>query len=140
MSDFDETKNGRVTHPADLNDEQALKDYGRQLAMDSLIADLQPAEVVEFPKKNWSRRSWLSASAASVAGIAGFAIWKFNRDPSALGNPVAGLDPRWILEAAAGAEYEISGELRLTSREPAKLLVSLRPRHCDGHSIFNRVA
>lgn len=132
MSDFEETKNERVNPPSDLNDTEALRDYGRQLAIDSLIADLKPAEVVEFPNKNWSRRSWLSASAASIAGIAGFALWRFNRPSPTGGNQLVALDPRWILEAAKGADFEIlgsnhvkllSGEIRLTSRESAEMLV-----------------
>ena len=131
MTDF---KNDWVTPPTDPNDEEALKEYGRQLAMDSLLSDLDTAaknkEIMEFPSRSWNRRAWLSASAASIAGLAGFAIWKFGKGGSP---PVAGLDPRWILHAAKGAEYLIKspnhvelirGELRFTSREPAELLVT----------------
>lgn len=133
MNNSGEDRNDRVIPPSEGGDEEALKEYGRQLAMDSLLRDLHGAEaaggIVEFPAKNWNRRAWLSAS---VAAMAGFAVWKFGQGSGPGGEHLAALDPRWILNAAAGAEYRIlganhiellRGELRLTSLEPAKLLV-----------------
>ena len=132
MNEFDE--NDQVLLPTDLNDDEAVKEYGRQLAMDSLLNELESTEdIVPFPAQRWTRRAWISASAASVAGMAGFALWKFGNGGTSSGTaPLARIDPRWILQPASDAEFQIlspthvkllRGELRFSSREPAELLV-----------------
>ncbi len=121
--------------PSDADDE-ALREYGRQLAMDGLLRDMRASEaradVIDFPRAKWNRRDWLMASAASIAAMSGFAAWKFGKGGGHGGDQLALLDPRWMLVAAIGTDYRIlgpnhieltSGELHLVSKEPAKLLV-----------------
>ncbi|PAW72042.1 MAG: hypothetical protein B9S38_05725 [Verrucomicrobiia bacterium Tous-C4TDCM] len=126
--------NERIIAP-DSGDEEALREYGRQLAMDSLMEQVlldgaakdSPANIVPLGQRRWRPRVWIPAAAALVA-LAGLSLWKLG-DP-----PVnqATLDPRWELLAATGADYRIldpnhvelrKGELRFTSLQPASLVV-----------------
>lgn len=80
----------------------------------------------------WKRRGWIGAAAASIAAVGGIALWKQSRIGATGGESMALLDPRWSMQAASGAVYEIlspghvkliSGELTFDSSEAAELLV-----------------
>lgn len=129
-------KNDRILSPADLDDDEALKEYGRQLAMDSLLSELESTEgtqnMISLADKNWTRRAWISASAACLAGLAGFSIWRIGKNDSFDGSQLGLLDPSWMLQAMSDAEFQVlspnhlklfRGELRLTSHELTELLV-----------------
>jgi serine protease inhibitor len=128
------TRNQRIIAP-DSSDEEALREYGRQLAMDSLMEQVlldgeakdRPAKIVPLKPRRWKPQFWIPAAAALVA-LAGLSLWKFGNQPSTQ----AALDPRWELLAATDADYRIlepnrvelrKGELRFTSIQPASLVV-----------------
>lgn len=125
--------NERIIAP-ETGDEEGLREYGRQLAMDSLMAELvldakasdRSKNIVSLGKRRWSPRVWISA--AALVALAGLSLWKFGNSPSG----EATLDRRWKLVAASGADYRIldrnrielrKGELRFTSLQPALLVV-----------------
>jgi serine protease inhibitor len=125
--------NERIVAP-ETGDEEGLREYGRQLAMDSLMAELvldakasdRSKNIVSLGKRRWSPRVWISA--AALVALAGLSLWKFGNSPSG----EATLDRRWKLVAASGADYRIldrnrvelrKGELRFTSLQPALLVV-----------------
>lgn len=138
-------------------DEEALREYGRQLAMDSLMEQLllegeakdHPANIVPLKPRRWKPQFWIPAAAALVA-LASVSLWKFGHPSSS----EVTLDPRWVLLAASDADYRIldpnhvelrKGELRFTSLQPASLVVdtpnaSSTAQGTDfliGHSISN---
>jgi len=126
MSDS-ETDN-RVSPPADGDGEEALREYGRQLALDSLLgyAFSEPAsQVIEMPRPSRRRLVRWAATAAAVLAVSGLILlYLGTRGPS--------LDPRWTLVDTGASQFEIlapdrirliSGELRFESREPAALTV-----------------
>jgi serine protease inhibitor len=125
--------NERIIAP-ESGDEEALREYGRQLAMDSLMVEVvleakandRPANIVSPGKRRWRPRVWISA--AALVALAGLSLWKLGNSPSGQTK----LDPRWKLVAASGADYRIlernrvelrKGELRFTSLQPALLVV-----------------
>lgn len=130
---MNDSEKRRVEEPVDLNDAESLREYGRQLAMDSLLSELgNEDKVVEVPQAGWNRRTWISASAASLAALAGWSLWKSRGGDNGSGEQLAVLDVRWSLKVSDDVVFQIlgpnhiqlsRGELRLTSREPAKLTV-----------------
>lgn len=122
--------NLRIDSPADENDEDALREYGRQIAMDSLLQELSDmdSKVILRSPAQWRRRVWVGAMAASLVGLASLLIWRGeNQQPVTVS-----LDPRWQLTSSQGADYQVisadhvmlrSGELRLTSTQPAPLKI-----------------
>lgn len=125
--------NERIIAP-ETGDEEGLREYGRQLAMDSLMVEVvleakasdRPANIVLPGKRRWSPRVWISA--AALVALVGLSLWKLGNSPSGQTK----LDPRWKLVAASGADYRIlernrvelrKGELRITSLQPALLVV-----------------
>ena len=125
--------NERMIAP-ETGDEEGLREYGRQLAMDSLMVEVvleakasdRPANIVLPRKRRWRPRVWISA--AALVALAGLSLWKLGNSPSGQ----AKLDPRWKLVAASDADYRIlernrvelrKGELRFTSLQPALLVV-----------------
>lgn len=146
----------RINAP-DSSDEEALREYGRQLAMDSLMEQVllegeakdRPAKIVALKPRRWKPHFWIPAAAALVA-LASVSLWKFGHPSST----EVTLDPRWVLLAASDADYRIldpnhvelrKGELRFTSLQPASLVVdtpnaSSTAQGTDfliGHSISN---
>ena len=137
-----EPRHDRLDPPLDFSDDEALREYGRQLAIDSLIRDaIRPEEkadeggaagsrLLAFPSR---ARGMLPASvaiAACLAGILGLSLWKMTRQipPAA----VATLDPSWSIVAAAGTDYRVlaadrvrltRGELRFASSQATRLVV-----------------
>ncbi len=131
-----------VDPPADHEDAESLREYGRQLAMDNLIrdalsaaeggqqgADAPPAEVLPMSRTR-RVRVWWTAAAACLVGVLGLAIWRSGDGPH--GGDIATLDPRWSVSAGAGADYRVvapgrvelrRGELRFASGAPAHLVV-----------------
>ena len=135
MNKNSDTPNARVL-PPDANDEEALREYGRQLAMDSLMEQVllhgesndRPVNLVSLAKRRWRPSVWIPAAAAALLVLAGVSLWKSTNQLPAL----AKLDPRWVLLAANDADYRIidpnhvelrKGELRFTSLQPASLIV-----------------
>ncbi len=138
----EENEHERIDSPT-ADDEKALRDYGRQLALDSLVSDAfesegsqsrepsdVPTNVVSLPDRRTRNRFWVPAAAAAIVGLIALSIWKFFGDSGS--QTLASLDPRWTLSAAGGAEYQIlstdrvelrRGELRLTSNQPASLVI-----------------
>jgi serine protease inhibitor len=127
--------NERVIAP-DSGDEEALREYGRQLAIDSLMEQIvldgqakdTPAAIVPFGQQHWRPKVWIPAAAAALVAFAGISLWKRMDQPATQ----ATLDPRWELLAASDADYRIvdpnrvelrKGELRFTSLQPASLVV-----------------
>jgi serine protease inhibitor len=128
--------NERIIAP-DSGDEEALHEYGRQLAIDSLMqealldgeANEPPVNIVPLGQRRWRPGGGIPVSAAALVALAGLSLWK-------LGNPAAThatLDPRWELLAASDVDYRIldpnrvelrKGELRFTSLQPASLIVN----------------
>ena len=126
--------NERVIGP-DSGDEEALREFGRQLAIDSLMKEVlrggaeneRPGKIVPRESRSRRLRFWIPAAAALVA-ISGLSLWMFGILPSSQ----ARLDSRWKLVAASGADFRIvgpnrvelrRGELRFTSNLPATLVV-----------------
>ena len=96
--------------PANLNDDEAARDYGRQLAMDGLLEwvlanKTGAARVLSGGSKRRTRRhwvAWISTAAALVLGASGYVYWK----RAAIPNPVA------RVEHLKGTAYRISGDVR----------------------------
>jgi serine protease inhibitor len=135
MNKNSNTTNERIIPPV-YGDEEALREYGRQLAIDSLMqealldgeANERPINIVPLRQRRWRRRVWIPAAAAALVALAGLSLWKLGNQPATL----AALDPRWVLLAATDADYRIidpnraelrKGELRFTSLQPASLVV-----------------
>ena len=133
--------------PEDISDDEAVREYGRQLAIDALLRDAlgagnageseAPAGKRIPARFTRSRRktALLAAAAACLAGLLGISVWKGFSGPqggATLGPASAALDPRWLLDASAGADYSIinpglvelrRGELHFTSLGTSPLVV-----------------
>ena len=89
--------NERLVAP-DSGDEEALREYGRQLAIDSLMEQVLPdgaakdrtATIVPLGQRRWRPRVWIPAAAAALVAFAGISLWKQLGDPVAT---QATLDP-----------------------------------------------
>lgn len=134
MNKKSNTPTERIIKP-DANDEEALREYGRQLAMDSLMEQFLLEEnthdhsnnIVSLGRHRWSAKHWVPAAAAALV-VGALSFWKLGTTP----NTMAKLEPKWILQAANDADYSIidanrvmlrKGELRFTSTQPASLTV-----------------
>ena len=128
--------------PSDLTDDEAVREYGRQVAMDNLIREaLQGRDAgqslaenivsIQTEKKRGRKMAVIGAwaAAACVVGMLGVSIWKMGVDS---GKEIVALDDRWTLKAGADADYSIvepnlvrlrRGELQFASLQPASLVV-----------------
>jgi serpin B len=132
--------------PGDTSDDEAVREYGRQLAIDALIRDaMQSQDVVQSPAGNIvslkqprkRRRTMMAvgacAAAACIVSMLGITIWKKDIDAvKGTSEDTVALDERWVIKAAADADYSIvepnrvklrSGELHFASLQPASLVV-----------------
>ena len=132
--------------PGDTSDDEAVREYGRQLAIDALIRDaMQSQGVVQSPAGNIvsmkqprkRRRTMMAvgacAAAACIVSMLGITIWKKDIDAvKGTSEDTVALDERWVIKAAADADYSIvepnrvrlrSGELHFASLQPASLVV-----------------
>ena len=132
--------------PGDTSDDEAVREYGRQLAIDALIRDvMQSQDVVQSPAGNIvpmkqprkRRRTMMAvgacAAAACIVSMLGITIWKKDIDAvKGASEDTVALDERWVIKAAADADYSIvepnrvklrRGELHFASIQPASLVV-----------------
>lgn len=132
--------------PGDTSDDEAVREYGRQLAIDALIRDaMQSQDVVQSPAGNIvslkqprkRRRTMMAvgacAAAAYIVSMLGITIWKKDIDAvKGTSEDTVALDERWVIKAAADADYSIvepnrvklrRGELHFASLQPASLVV-----------------
>jgi uncharacterized protein YecT (DUF1311 family) len=130
-------QNERIDPPL-AGDDESLREYGRQLAMDSLMiqalldreVENHNGNIVPLMPRRWRPGVWIPAAAAALVAVVGLSLWKSGDTPSPSSNVT--LDPRWVILAAAGADYRIldpnhvelrMGELHFTSLQPAALVV-----------------
>ncbi|MEJ6701391.1 MAG: serpin family protein [Akkermansiaceae bacterium] len=132
--------------PGDTSDDEAVREYGRQLAIDALIRDaMQSQDVVQSPAGNIVSmkqprkrgRTMMAvgacAAAACIVSMLGITIWKKDIDAvKGTSEDTVALDERWVIKAAADADYSIvepnrvklrRGELHFASLQPASLVV-----------------
>ena len=133
--------------PEDASDDEAVREYGRQLAIDALLRDAlgtgtageseAPPGKVVAARFTRSRRktALLTGAAACLAGLLAVSIWKGlpgRQGGAALGSASPALHPHWLLDASANADYSIvnpglvelrRGELRFTSLGASPLVV-----------------
>ncbi len=102
---FDEkVTKGRVNFPSEVDD-AALKEFGRQLAMDSLLEDLVGDEVMQSKRFLWGRRAVLGGMAASLVGGVG---WFLYRGGGGQGGGDGGilLHSSWVMVATQDTDFD----------------------------------